>query len=197
MATKLEFAKYKLTAASIQWWDEKTSKYQPGTKFGCLGSLNAEPDVNTITIDCEGEENDSVDVVRFLELTISAHTNMANRRKIFGLNSDGLKEGYFGNDYRNLQGEGILTCELEDLYGRETLMIAFPRVKFTGGFRFEHENGQSEIAELEFNAKAYPVEFNGIKRHYIEVAKSVLGQENVTKWHTAFVPTLVEGTPLI
>lgn len=192
MATKLDFAGYKLTAASIQWLEPDGKAHSQGAKFGCLGSMEVEPNVNTITIDCEGEEDDSVDVVRYFDVKISAHTSMENRRKIFGLNSDGLKDGYFGNDARNIQGEGILTCELEDLYGRETIMIAFPRMKFSGGFRFSHENGGNEIAELELTSKAYSVDISGKNRHYIEALKSKMAKEDLAKWHTAFTPDLVK-----
>lgn len=189
--TKLDFAKYKVTAASIQWTQPDGEEHAEGKKFGCLGSIEVEPEVNTITIDCEGEEDDSVDVVRFLNVNISAHTSMDNRRKIYGLNSDGLKENYYGNDARNLQGEGIFTCELEDLLGRETLMMVFPRLKFTGGFKFSHENGGNEIAELTITAKAYAVNIGGKNRHYIEVEKSKMDEETQKNWHTAFKPSMV------
>lgn len=188
---KLDFARYKLTAGSIQWL-ESGGTYSAGERFGCTGSLTAEPSVKTITIDCEGDEVDTVDITQYFETSITAHVPMENYRKIYGLNHDNLATGVHGYKKDSLQGQGILTFELTDLYNRERLLIAFPKITFTGGFRFSHDNTGTEIAQMELTAKAYADENDFF---YYDAEKSKVTPAIQTAWHTAFTPNLVLTTP--
>lgn len=189
--TKLDFARYKLTAASIQW-ETTAGTYATGEKFGCTGSIGSEPNVKSITIDCEGDEVDVVDITQYLDLSIGAHISMGVYRKIYGLEHEELATGVHGYKKDSMQGSGILTFELTDLYNRDRLLVAFPRVSFTGGFRFVHDNTGTEIAQLEMTAKAYA---DANDYFYYESEKSKVSEDIKTAWHTAFTPNLMLKIP--
>ena len=187
---KIDFARYKLTAASIQWLVDGVQT--EGTRFGCTGSVNAEPSVKSITIDCEGDQADSVDITEFFETTITAHIPLENYRKVYGLNQPELADGVHGYKKSSIQGEGVLTAELTDLYGRERLLIAFPNIRFSGGFRFGHDNSQTEIAQLELSARAYA---DANDYFYYDAEKSKVEPDIVENWHKNFTPNLMLKVP--
>lgn len=187
---KIDFARYKLTAASFQWLVDGT--YEEGVRFGCTGSLTAEPTVKSITIDCEGDQADSVDITEFFETAVVAHIPMENYRKIYGLDHEELAEGVHGYKKTSIQGEGIFTAEMTDLYNRDRLLIAFPNFRFSGGFRFTHDNSQTEIAQLELTARAYADENEFF---YYDAEKSKVTTDIVDNWHKAFTPNLMLKVP--
>ena len=53
--TQTTFDEYKVTNASIQWFDGK--EYAPGVPLGCTGKLELETELKSVVKKCEGDES--------------------------------------------------------------------------------------------------------------------------------------------
>ncbi|WBY48102.1 phage tail protein [Latilactobacillus curvatus] len=191
--TFTEFDEYKVTNASIQWYDGKA--YTPGVALGCTGKLELETEMKTVTKKCEGDEVRHVDIPTQVKGTWTGHLPVENLRKVWGLATDGLKEGIFAYGTGSRQGRGILTFEVLDLDEQVHMMRAFANMQFSGGLKWELENGSEEIAEIE-------QEFISMKdsnnKFFYEALTNELKDETLVKdWLTKFSPdmALTSATP--
>lgn len=189
--TQTTFDEYKVTNASIQWFDGK--EYAPGVPLGCTGKLELETELKSVVKKCEGDEVRHVDIPTQITGTWTGHFPVENLRKVWGLSTDGLKQGVYAYGTSSRQGRGILTFEVLDLDEQVKMLRAFTNMQFSNGLTWELENGGEEIAEIE-------QEFIAMKddnsKFYYEALESELEDNELKKsWLTTFTPELALADP--
>lgn len=184
------FDEYKVTNAGIKWF-ENGAYVTPSVKLGCTGKLEIETTLKTVIKKCEGDTVRSVDIPTQLKCKFTGHLPVENLRKVWGLNTKGLKKGVFAYGTDSRQGRGIMSFDVLDLDEEMTMLRAFPNMQFSGGMTWELENGGEEIAEIE-------QEFIAMKdvnnKFFYEALKSEVEPDVADKWLTDFTPELVQAT---
>lgn len=183
------FDEYKVTNASIQWFDGKT--YTPGVKLGCTGKLELETEMKSVVKKCEGDEVRHVDIPTQIQGTWTGHLPVENLRKVWGLTNDGLQQGVYSYGTNSRQGRGILTFEVLDLDETVSMMRAFTNMQFSDGLKWELENGGEEIAEIE---QAFIAMKDDNNQFYYEALSADLDADLKSKWLTGFQPELAVAT---
>jgi len=175
---------------SIQLKSESGTGYDPGTPFGCMGTIGAEPDTTEVTKRCGTEIVKTIVKTNFLTVTATAHVPVSVARSIMGLTNEGLKTGVYAAG-RKFQGKDfILTATAVDEFEDTRKLIAFPNCSNVTGFKVNViENGIEEVAMLEFEFRAHK-DANG-KFYYEAFEDEVVDEAVKTSWHTAFTPELV------
>lgn len=181
-----EFDSVSINNASVQF--KKGGTYQPGTPFGCIGTVDTEPQMKTITKKCGGVDVKTIAVIEHILVQVTAHIPVEVARNLFGLTNDGLKEGVYaiGEDSKGLPF--IFTADVIDEFEDVVKKIAFSNTSNNSGFKLSVENGAEEVALLELEFKAMRDE-NG--KFYYEAFEEEIDSEIKTKWHTQFTPELV------
>ncbi|MDT1957573.1 phage tail protein [Carnobacterium divergens] len=181
------FDEYRITNGTIKWKGTTTSE---STKLGCTGKLSLETELKTVVKTCEGDEVLSIDIPTKQTGTLSLHMPVETARKAFGLNTKGLKKGVFAYGTQSRQGGGCLTFDVYDIFEEMKKLMALPNITFSGGFKWELENGNEEIAEVEIEFQSLKDEGNNF---YYEALESEVEDEDVkTKWHENFSYALVK-----
>ena len=184
------FDEYKVTDAGIKWF-ENGAYVTTSVKLGCTGKLEIETTLKTVIKKCEGDTVRSVDIPTQLKCKLTGHMPVENLRKAWGLNTKGLKKGVFAYGTDSRQGRGIMSFDVLDLDEEMTMLRAFPNMQFSGGMKWELENGGEEIAEVE-------QEFIAMKdvnsKFFYEALKSEVEPDVADKWLTDFTPELVQET---
>jgi len=142
------FDEYKVTNAAIKWF-EGGEYVTPAVKLGCTGKLEIETTLKTVEKKCEGDVVRSVDIPTQLKCKWTGHFPVENLRKVWGLKTEGLKKGVFAYGTDSRQGRGIMSFDVLDLDETMEMFRAFPNMQFSGGMKWELENGGEEIAEIE------------------------------------------------
>lgn len=188
-----EFDAVTINNASIQFKDGVT--YTPGTKFGCIGSIEGETEVLTRELRCGVDVLKSVTKPTRMTLTLSAaNVPIQVARDVFGLKTEGLKTGVWSYGRSSKSKDFILTADVIDEFEDVVKMIAFPNSSNTAGFRIQTiENGAEEVANIEFE---FTVLSDEAGEMYYEALVPELEDATVAEqWHTAFTRTLVEAVP--
>ncbi|MCV9886239.1 phage tail protein [Metabacillus halosaccharovorans] len=193
MATIVEdFAPTAIKNASVQF-KESDGTVQPGTKFGCVGSMEGETTLKELIKRCEGVEVGKKIKPEKIDLTISGHIPIAVVRNFFGINTDNLKPGIYKYSTQSKAKEFIFTADVIDEFEDVVKLIAFPKAVSAIGFKFAVENGADEVAEMEVEITAYPDENGNL---YYEALVAELTDTTVADtWHTQFNYALVEAVP--
>lgn len=184
-----EFDAVAIKNSSIQFFNGATQV--PGTKFGCVGSLSGETESKPVVKICEGVESKKRNIPLKMNITISAHVPVQVTRDIFGLSNTDLKPGIYAYGPASIGKTFVYTADIIDEFEDVTKLIAFPNCSNEGGFKITVENGQDEVALLEFTFTSL-VDAN--KRFYYEAIVDELDDPLInTTWHTAFTPSLVNA----
>jgi hypothetical protein len=194
MSTVIEqFDSIRITNSSVQFIEAGTQ--QTGEKFGSLGSVEGETTLKELIKREEGVEVRKKSKPEKMDLTISAHIRVAVIRKLFGINSTGLKPGVYqyGQDSKGV--EFVFTADVIDEFEDVTKLIAFPKCVSATGFKFTIENGGDEVALMEVQLTAYPDEMRQCM--YESFVSELEDTTVVSQWHTQFNRTLVEATPVV
>lgn len=185
------FDQYKVTNGSVRW--KKGTDYEDAVKLGCIGTLGLETELKTVTKTCEGDEVLSVDIPTRLNGTLVLHMPVPIFREAFGLTNEELAAGVYSYGSKSRPSTGIVTFDVEDLFGDVKKMIAFPNLTFAGGLNWSIENGGEEIAMIETTFKGLKDDNN---QFYYEGFDSEVTDSAVKEaWHTAFTPELVKSIP--
>lgn len=127
-------------------------------RIGCMGSLEENADMKTITKKCEGvEETVSSRPTGTGELKLSLHIRWEHYVRMFGMKFTELKSGVYAYGKNSRHEEFCLTGEVSNEYDQKMLK-AYPRVMVTEGKAMKVTNGEEEVAELELTAKFMPDE---------------------------------------
>ena len=189
MATVIqEFDSTKITNMSIQFFDALGK--QPGTKFGCVGSIEGETEMLEYVKNCEGAEAKKISKPQRMTLTVSGHIPVRVARDVFGLTNEGLKPGIYAYTEKSKGKRFVLTADVVDEFEDQVKLIAFANCSSNTGLQISIENGADELAELE-------LEFTVLKddsgRFYYEAFEAELEDPTVAEeWHTDFTPELAE-----
>ncbi|MFB7157339.1 hypothetical protein [Lysinibacillus sp. NPDC056232] len=92
-----QFDAWNIKNASIQFMKE--NKQEPGTKFGCMGTIASEPET-TVTLK--------------LNVTVSAHVSVQVLRDYFGLSNEDLKPGIYSYGSNSLGKDFVFTADVVD-----------------------------------------------------------------------------------
>lgn len=155
----------------------------------CIGSLEEEMTVKTVTKKCRG-------VIRKKRskgtgegtLKLSAHVPYEVYVKAFGMDLESLKDGVYAYGQNSVHAEFALAGHVVDEDGNEKLK-AYPNCTVTTGVVRKIENGAEEVAELEMEIGVMPDEYgNGM----YEAPAEGLAEDIASAWMTAFAPDLVQ-----
>ncbi len=156
----------------------------------CIGSLEEEMTVRTVTKSCRG-------VVRKKRsrgtgegaLKLSAHIPWAIYTKAFGMNLDSLKDGVKAYGKNSIHKVFSLVGHVIDEDNNEKLK-AYPNCTITTGVVRKIENGAEEVAELELEIGVMPDDYgNGM---YETVVEELTDDSVAKNWMTAFTPEMVQ-----
>lgn len=188
-----EFAPTAIKNSSVQFFGSDGTP-EPGTKFGCVGSIEGETTLKELIKRCEGVEVRKKTKPEKMDLTISAHIPIQVVRDLFGLSTENLKPGVYKYSQESKGKEFVYTADVMDEFEDVVKLIAFPKAVSATGFKFSIENGADEVSEMEVEITAYPDEQGNL---YYEAFVSELTDPTIAdKWHTQFDHSLVEiATP--
>ncbi len=183
-----EFAPTAIKNSSVQFFGSGGT-VTPGTKFGCVGSIEGETTLKELIKRCEGVEVRKKTKPEKIDLTISAHIPIQVVRDLFGLSTENLKPGVYKYSQDSKGKEFVYTADVMDEFEDVVKLIAFPKAVSATGFKFAVENGGDEVAEMEVEITAYPDEQGNL---YYEAFISELSDPTIADtWHTQFDYALV------
>ncbi|MBG9841777.1 MULTISPECIES: phage tail protein [Bacillus cereus group] len=183
-----EFDSMSFTNVGIQFIEGGIQ--QPGTKFGCVGTIEGETEMLEKVKKCEGVEVKKMSKPIKMNMTLSGHLRVDVIRKVFGIKADGLKAGVWSYGTKSKGKAFVLTADVIDEFSDVKKMVAFSNCTSTTGFKFKVENGADELAETE-------LEFTALKDsnddfYYEALVDEVDDAQVKEKWHTQFTPELVK-----
>lgn len=155
----------------------------------CVGSLEEDMGVRTITKKCRG-------VVKKKRskgtgegtLKISAHIPWAVYTKAYGMELSALVSGVKAYGQNSVHKEFSLVMHVLDEDNNEKLK-AYPKCIVNTGIVRKIENGAEEVAELELEVGVMPDDYgNGL---YEAAVEDIEDETVVETWLTAFTPELV------
>ncbi|MED3396209.1 MULTISPECIES: phage tail protein [Bacillus cereus group] len=186
-----EFDSVSIVNASIQF--KKKGVQEPGTPFGCVGTIEGEPEIKEIKKICGGATIKKKTKTTEIKITVAAHIPVKVARDYFGFDTTGLKPGIWAYGSESKGNDFVFTADVVDEFQDIVKLIAFPNCSNSTGFKFSIANGEEELAMMELEFTALPDE---LKKFYYEAFVEELADATVAqKWHTQFNSTLVKGTP--
>ncbi|MGU7369056.1 phage tail protein [Bacillus cereus] len=185
-----EFDSVSIANASIQF--KKKGIQEPGTKFGCVGTIEGEPEIKEIKKLCGGTTVKKKSKTTELKITVSAHIPVKVARDYFGFDTTGLKPGVWAYGSESKGYDFVFTADVVDEFEDLVKLIAFPNCSNSIGFKFSIANGEEELAMMELEFTALP---DDLKNFFYEAFKDELADATVAqKWHTQFNSALVKAT---
>lgn len=182
-----EFDSWDIQNASIQFFNGSTQ--QPGTKFGCVGTLGFEPETAVLTKKCGRAVTKEKTVTIKLNVTVTAHIPVQVARDYFGLSNKNLKPGVYSYGVDSIGKDFVFTADVIDQFEDLTKLIAFPKASNSTGFKLNIDTSQEELALLELAFSAVADENN---QFYYEAIVAELEDPTIADtWHTKFEPSLV------
>lgn len=188
--TAQDFELFKIKNASVQFINADGTT-EPGTKFGCMGTLEQTSNIEEVTKSCEGATVEIIPRLTSAQITINAHVIIDIVREIFGLSNEGLKSGVWAYGSSSTGRKFIFTADILNMRGEESKLIAYPNCSSSGGFGFSVDNSATEVAQMQVVFNALPDEAENV---YYEAIKSDLDESVATGWHTNFSRELIEAT---
>lgn len=179
------FSRYEVKKSNIKV-DGDTKNYP----LNCVGSLETELEVKTITKSCEG-------VVKKKRsrgagsgtATLSLHIPYALYVKIYGMDVDGLIEGVNAYGKNSIHKTFSYTGVVRDEDGNE-LLIALPNCVASSGPKMNIENGAEEVSEVEIEIDLMPDEYDQCE--YELFVSKLPSSITVEKWLNEFTPSMLQ-----
>lgn len=185
-----EFDSVSIVNASIQF--KKNGTQEPGTKFGCVGTVEGEPEIKEIKKICGGVTMKKKTKTTEIKITVSAHIPVQVARDYFGFDTSGLKTGVWAYGSESKGNDFVFTADVVDEFQDIVKLIAFANCSNSTGFKFSIANGEEELAMMELEFTALPDELN---KFYYEAFVDELSDATIAqKWHTQFNSSLVKET---
>lgn len=185
-----QFDAWNIANASIQFISGGTQ--QPGTKFGCVGTISSEPETTLLSKKCGRATIAEKTVTTKLNVTVSAHVPVKVLRDYFGLSNKDLKPGVYSYGSNSLGKDFVFTADVVDEFEDLTKLIAFPKGSNAGGFTINIDTSQEELAMLELTFSAV-ADAEG-QFYYEAITAELEDPATVETWHTNFTRSLVEAT---
>ncbi|HEK9101978.1 TPA: phage tail protein [Bacillus pseudomycoides] len=189
--TKIEeFDSVAIKNVSVQF--KKGGTQEAGTKFGCVGNIEGEPEIVETKKVCGGVTLKKKTKTTQINITVSAHIPVQVARDYFGFDATGLKPGVWAYGTESKGNDFVFTADVIDEFEDIVKVIAFPNCSNSTGFKFAIANGEEELAMLELEFTALPDSKN---KFYYEAFIDELEDKTIAdKWHTQFTPELVVAT---
>ncbi|ARJ24391.1 phage tail protein [Bacillus mycoides] len=185
-----EFNSMSIANASIQF--KKKGTQEPGAKFGCVGTIEGEPEIKEMKKVCGGVTLKKKSKTTEIKVTVSAHIPVKVVRDYFGFDTAGLKPGVWAYGSESKGNDFVFTADVVDDFDDVVKLIAFPNCSNSSGFKFSIASGEEELAMMELEFSALP---DDLKKFYYEAFVDELADATVAqKWHTQFNSTLIKGT---
>ena len=157
--------------------------------FGCIGKLDAETEIKTISKICGGVTKKKKAKPTLLTVKISGHMELKVARKIFGLKNEGLIDNVYSYGIESVGEDFSFVAEEYDTFEDNNRLIAFPNCSAATGFVKSIENGADELAEFEVEITALPDAYGEFYYEGINLTADVQ-----TKWLTKFDPAELQKT---
>lgn len=183
-----DFSLVSIKNASIQVYEEGVAT--AGKKFGCMGTLEAETEMQEKTKNCEGVM-ESISIPRYMTVTVGAHIKRDVLRDIFGIHNEELKAGIYAYGIKSKGKRFVFTADVIDEFEDVVQLIAFPKGSSISGLNISVDNDADETPYVEFEFRANADDKGNF---YYEAFKSEVEEPVETAWHTAFNSELV-STP--
>lgn len=151
--------------------------------FGCIGKLDAETEIKTISKICGGVTKKKKAKPTLLTVKISGHMDLKVARKIFGLKNEGLINDVYSYGMKSVGEDFSFVAEEYDTFEDNNRLIAFPNCSAATGFVKSIENGADELAEFEVEITALPDAYGEFYYEGMNLPADVQ-----TKWLTTFNP---------
>lgn len=155
----------------------------------CIGSLEEEMAVKTVTKKCRGviKKKRSKGTGEGT-LKLSAHVPYDMFTKAFGMDLDSLKDGVFAYGQNSIHKVFSVTGHVIDEDNNEK-MKAYPNCTITTGVVRKIENGAEEVAEMELEIGVMPDEYgNGL----YEAPVTETSKDVTATWMSAFTPAMAQ-----
>ncbi|MBR9689171.1 phage tail protein [Bacillus cereus] len=151
--------------------------------FGCIGKLDAETEIKTISKICGGVPKKKKAKPTQLTVKISGHMELKAARKMFGLKNEGLIDDVYSYGIESVGEDFSFVAEEYDTFEDNNRLIAFPNCSAATGFVKSIENGADELAEFEVEITALPDAYGEFYYEGINLPADVQ-----TKWLTKLNP---------
>ena len=185
MANTIEqFSEFAVKKSTVKFAGDN----ETAMRIGCVGTLGETLNAKTVTKKCEGVVVKSVTKGDGTgELAFTLHMKEEAFRKMFGMESKGLKAGVRTYGQGSRHTPFCYTAEVEDEDGNIKYK-AYPNCCVTTGISRKIENGAEEVAEIEVTAAVMPdAQGNGM----YEAFADDLDEATAAKWLDEFDYTLV------
>lgn len=180
-----DFSLVSIKNASVQVFKEGSAT--AGKKFGCMGTLDAETEMQEKTKNCEGVM-ESISIPRYMTVTVGSHIKRDVLRDIFGIHNEELKAGVYAYGIKSKGKRFIFTADVIDEFEDVVQVIAFPKSSSISGMNITVDNDADETPYVEFEFRANADELGNF---YYEGFVEELDEAIVTAWHTAFETSLI------
>ncbi|HHY0836440.1 TPA: hypothetical protein ACVW80_002368 [Bacillus thuringiensis] len=107
-----EFDSMTIVNSSIQF--KKKGKQEPGTKFGCVGTIEGEPEIKEMKKTCGGVTLKKKSKTTEIKVTVSAHVPVNVVRDYFGFDTTGLKPGIWAYGSESKGNDFVFTADVVD-----------------------------------------------------------------------------------
>lgn len=178
------YSKYEIKKSHI-----KVANDAKAYSLNCMGSLETELNMKTVTKSCEGvvkkkrNRGDGTGTA-----TMSLHIPLELYYKIYGMDVKGLKEGIKAYGKNSVHPEFSFTGLVKDEDGNE-LLLALPVCVASTGPKDNIENGAEEVAEVEIEVDLMPDENDECK--YECLVDKLPEDIQTDKWLSEFDPSMV------
>ena len=181
-----EFSAVSIKKASLQFITGGVA--EAGTPFGCMGTLDAETEMVEKTKNCEGVI-ETISIPQYMTVTVAGHVKRDVLRELFGITTEGLKEGIYSYGISSKGKRFIFTADVIDEFEDVVQLIAFPKGSSVTGLTLSIDNDADEVPymELEFRANADELGNFYYEAFYDEVEETIQ-----TDWHTGFTTELIQ-----
>ncbi len=178
------FSRFEVKKSNIKF-DGDTKNYS----LDCVGSLETELEVKTITKSCEGVVKKKVSRGSGAgTATISLHVPYEVYQKIYGMDATGLVKGVSAYGKTSTHKKFTYTGVVKDEEGNE-LLIALPNCVASSGPSMNIENGAEEVSEVEIELDLMPDEYDQCE--YEAFVSEVESTITTDKWLKEFTPSMV------
>lgn len=183
------FSEYELREMAI-----KVNGESAYAAANCVGSLEEELEVKTVTKNCRGTVlKTRAHGAGNGTLNISMHIPYDIFNEIYGLDINGLKSGVKAYGRNSVHKTFSIAAHLYDEDGEEKYK-AYPNCIIQSALSRSIENGADEVAEIELEVSVMPDDYGNCM---YEALAANLTAELKAAWMTGFTPELVQGTSTV
>lgn len=160
----------------------------------CMGSLNGTTEMRVLTRTCKGVQS-SIATPQKLIVTMTLFMPVETARDLYGLESQGLKDGVYAYSATSKSKEFAFVARFRDDFEDKQKIIAIPKGRATSGLNFSADDEQTDLAKLTLEFEASLDEMDNL---YYEamIGTGGITETEAKKWEQGFTSALVKGSSL-